>query len=159
MVKNDQKNETPSNFKHIVRIANVDVPGDKSIRISLTKIKGIGINFSDVICLLAKVDHNEKTGYLKPEQVAKLSQVINNPKDNGVPTHYLNRRRDFETGEDEHFITGKLNFILENTLKRLKKIKTLRGMRHQRKLPVRGQRTRSNFRRSKGKVVGVKKKK
>ena len=70
----------------------------------------------------------------------------------------INRKNDYETGEDKHLLAGTLNFVQDNDLKRLKKIKTLRGIRHQRKLPVRGQRTRSNFRKGKGKVVGVKKK-
>ena len=70
----------------------------------------------------------------------------------------VNHRKEYESGEDKHLITGTLNFTKDNDLKRLKKIKCLRGARHQKGLPVRGQRTRSNFRKSKGKVVGVKKK-
>jgi small subunit ribosomal protein S13 len=150
--------EQQANYKHIVRIANVDIPGGKSIRISLTKIKGVGINFADVACMLAGVDKTTKTGTLSEEKVAKLSEIINNPSQAGFPDWMLNRQKDYETGEHKHIITGTLNFVKDNDLKRLKKIKTLRGMRHQKGLPVRGQRTRSNFRKSKGKVVGVKKK-
>ena len=91
-------------------------------------------------------------------QIESLNKVARDPLAAGVPVWMANRRGDYETGEDKHLVTGTLNFTQENDLKRLKKIKTLRGMRHQRRLPVRGQRTRSNFRRSKGKVVGVKKK-
>ena len=71
----------------------------------------------------------------------------------------MNRRRDYDTGEDKHLLIGTLQFSKDNDIKRLKKIKALRGMRHQKGLPVRGQRTKSNFRRNKGKVIGVKKKK
>jgi small subunit ribosomal protein S13 len=146
------------NFKHIVRIANVDVPGDKQIRIALTKIKGVGTTLADCICKLAGVDRTKKTGHLSDDEVSKLTKVANAPIDSGVPEWMLNRRKDYESGEDKHIITGTLNFTKENDLKRLKKIKCLRGARHQKGLPVRGQRTRSNFRKSKGKVVGVKKK-
>jgi small subunit ribosomal protein S13 len=149
--------EKTVSFKHIVRIANVDVPGNKSIRIALTKIKGIGINFADVACTLSGIDKKKKAGNLGASEVTKLTEVINAPQGK-YPTWFLNRRKDYETGQDSHVITGTLGFVTENDLKRLKKIKTLRGIRHQRKLPVRGQRTRSNFRKSKGKVVGVKKK-
>ena len=144
------------NFKHIVRIANVDIPGDKQIRIALTKIKGVGTNMADVICKLSNVNRQKKTGNMSDEEITKLNEVINTPTD--VPTWFYNRRNDYLSGEDMHVLTGTLNFVQDNDLKRLKKTKTLRGVRHQRRLPVRGQRTRSNFRKSKGKVVGVKKK-
>jgi small subunit ribosomal protein S13 len=156
ITKMAEKQSQESNFKHIVRIANVDVSGNKQIRWALTKIKGIGINFSDVICTLSKVDKVKKAGNLTDAEVVKLNEVVNDPKD--IPVWMYNRRKDYATGEDKHFLTGTLNFVQDNDLKRLKKIKTLRGVRHQKRLPVRGQRTRSNFRRSKGKVVGVKKK-
>jgi small subunit ribosomal protein S13 len=144
------------NFKHIVRIANVDIPGDKQIRIALTKIKGVGTNMADVICKLSNVNRQKKTGNMSDEEITKLNEVINTPTD--VPTWFYNRRNDYLSGEDTHVLTGTLNFVQDNDLKRLKKTKTLRGVRHQKRLPVRGQRTRSNFRKSKGKVVGVKKK-
>ncbi len=148
----------PADFKHIVRIANVDIPGEKQIRFALTYIKGIGINLADAICNLAHIDRLAQAGTLKEAEIAKLNQITANPLDSGIPSWMANRRRDYETGEDKHLLTGNLNFAQDNDLKRLKKIKTLIGIRHIKGLPVRGQRTRSNFRRSKGKVVGVKKK-
>ena len=146
------------NFKHIVRIANVDVPGGKQTKVALTKIKGIGVILADVICKLAKVDRNKKAGNLTNDEVIELNKVATAPAEKGIPEWMANRRKDYDSGEDKHLITGTLNFTKENDLKRLKKIKCLRGARHQKGLPVRGQRTRSNFRKSKGKVVGVKKK-
>jgi len=152
----DQKSQ--GDFKHIIRVANVDIPGEKEVRIALTKIKGIGANLAKVACTLASIEPGLKAGNMDNTQVTRLTEILNNPKEAGVPVWMLNRRKDYETGDDKHIITGALNFTKDNDLKRLKKIKTLRGMRHQKGLPVRGQRTRSNFRKSKGKVVGVKKK-
>lgn len=149
----------PENYLHIVRIANVDIPGARSVHWGLTHIKGIGINFADVICAATGVDRNCKVGTLKPVQIDALSTAISNPAKVGIPSWLFNRRRDVETGEDIHLVTGNLNFIHDNDLKLLKKIKCYRGIRHIKGLPVRGQRTRSNFRRAKGKVVGVVKKK
>lgn len=145
-------------FRHIVRIANVDIPGEKVIKTSLQKIKGIGTTFAEILCIVAGIDRTTKTGNLTDNEIEKLNKTIANPGDSGIPTWMFNRRRDWETGKDSHILTGTLGFTKENDLKRLKKVKTLRGMRHQKGLPVRGQRTRSNFRRNKGKVVGVKKK-
>lgn len=148
-----------NNIKHIVRVVNVDLPGQKNLRVALTKIKGIGQNLADGICRLAGVDRRMKTGALSEKDVASLEEVIKNPNSKGIPVWMFNRRRDMETGEDKHLITGTLNFEHDNDLKRLKKIKSYKGIRHSKRLPVRGQRTRSNFRRGKGKAVGVKKKK
>lgn len=150
---------TPENFKHIVRIANVDLPGQKKISFALTGIKGIGKNFARAICYCAHVDQNKKVGNLADEEITTLNQVVNNPFNNGIPIWMFNRKKDYETGEHKHLFTGTLTFTQENDLKRLKKIKSYRGIRHIKGLPVRGQRTRSNFRKAKGKVVGVSKKK
>jgi len=158
MAEQKQAKEQNPNYKHIVRIANVDVQGEKQIRIALRKIKGIGVNFADFVCTAANVNNHIKAGNLSEEEVVRLNTAILNPAAHGVPSWAFNRKKDYESGEDMHLLTGTLNFAQDNDLKRLKKIKTLRGMRHIRGLPVRGQRTRSNFRRHKGKVVGVKKK-
>jgi small subunit ribosomal protein S13 len=155
----DNKQEKQAdNYKHIVRIANVDIPGDKPIIIGLTKIKGVGKNLAAVFCNVLKVQRTKKTGNLSEDEISKLNEAVQTPLNHEIPVWMVNRRKDYETGEDRHILTGTLNFVKDNDLKRLKKIKTHKGVRHQRGLPVRGQRTRSNFRKSKGKVVGVKKK-
>ena len=158
MAENQEKVAPESNYKHIVRIVNVDVPGGKAIRIALTKIKGIGMQMADVACVLTGIDKQKKAGNLTDDEIKKLNETIAKPNEHGFPVWMLNRRKDYDTGEDKHLVTSDLQFTKENDLKRLKKTKTLRGIRHQKGLPVRGQRTRSNFRKSKGKVVGVRKK-
>ncbi|MBT3835744.1 30S ribosomal protein S13 [Candidatus Woesearchaeota archaeon] len=150
--------ENQNNFKHIVRVANVDVPGEKAVKIALTKIKGVGMQFAGIVCTLANVEKNQKVGNLSDTEIQKLNEIVKNPQSAGMPVWMLNRRKDYETGENKHILTGDLVFTQDNDLKRLKKIKSLRGVRHGKKLPVRGQRTRSNFRKTKGKVVGVKRK-
>ncbi|HLD39624.1 MAG TPA: 30S ribosomal protein S13 [Candidatus Nanoarchaeia archaeon] len=151
--------EQKPNFKHIVRVANVDVQGSRPIRIALTEIKGIGINLADIVCITAGIDKVEKAGNLNEEQVKKLNQVVENLASHGLPTWLFNRRKDYDTGADIHLLTGNVSFYRENDIKRLKKIKSLKGIRHGKGLPVRGQRTKSHFRTNKGKVVGVAKKK
>ena len=145
-------------YKHIVRIANIDLPGDKVIRFAMQKIKGIGVNLADAICAVSKVNKHARTGELTDQEISSLNQAITNLADHHVPSWMFNRKKDYETGRDLHIITVTLNFMQDNDLKRLNKIKSYRGVRHIKGLTVRGQRTRSNFRRNKGKVVGVKKK-
>ena len=146
-------------YKHIIRIAQVDLPGEKPIGIALKKIKGVGFNLATACCNLAGIEKGKKAGELTDEQINKLNEILSHPLQAGFPSWLLNKRKDYETGEDKHLLTGSLDYDKENTLKRLKKIKCYRGVRHAQGLPVRGQRTKSNFRKSKGKVVGVAKRK
>ena len=149
-----------SELKHIVRVAKTDLKGDKPIAFALRKIKGVGISFANAVCSLANVDKTKRAGALTEQEVNKLTEIIENPLKNKIPAWMLNRRRDFETNEDQHLLLGSLGFVQDNDVKRLKKLKSYRGNRHARGLPVRGQKTRSNFRKNKGKVtLGVQRKK
>ena len=152
----NKQNQEQKEFRHIVRIANTDLPGNKTILYSLNKIKGVGIMFANMACSISNIDINKKVGELDDDEVKRLDSVINNPNKFDVPAWLLNRRKDYESGEDKHIITGDLKFNTENDIKRLRKIKSYRGVRHSLGLPVRGQRTKSNFRKNKGKVsLGV----
>ena len=145
--------------KHIIRVANTDLVGKKSIVVAMKKIQGIDVMFSNMVCKIANVDVNKKAGLLNQSEVSRINDIIANPDKYNVPDWMMNRRKDYESGKDKHIITGDLQFTREQDLRRLKKIKSYRGLRHQAGLPVRGQRTKSNFRRNKGKAVGVKRRK
>ncbi len=144
-------------FKYIVRISGTDVDGKKKVPYGLTSIKGIGSRVAKVVCRLAKVDPNKKAGYLTDEEAGKLEDVVKQVDKNNVPEWLMNRRRDPSSGEDHHLISSELIMSLRDDVNRLKKIRSYRGIRHERGLPVRGQRTRSCFR--KGTAVGVSRKK
>lgn len=145
--------------KHIIRVANTDLIGKKAIGVAMKKIPGIDVMFSNMVCKIANVDINKKAGLLNTNEVTRINEVIANPEKYNVPSWMMNRRKDYETGKDKHIITGDLQYIKQQDLRRLKKIKSYRGLRHQAGLPLRGQRTKSNFRRNKGKAVGVKRRK
>ena len=95
-------------------------------------------------------------GALTDQEVTKIEGAIKDPINEGVPVWMVNRRKDYETGTDKHIITGDLGFQTENDIRLMKKIKCYKGIRHMLGQPVRGQRTRGNFRKNKGKVMGVK---
>jgi ribosomal protein S13 len=78
-------------------------------------------------------------------------------RSNEVLDYMKNRRKDPETGESKHLLANDLDITKEFDIKRLKKMKSYRGLRHSFGLPVRGQRTRSHFKRKKGAKVGIKK--
>jgi small subunit ribosomal protein S13 len=145
-------------FRHIVRVAQTDLDGAKHVLHALTKIKGVGVMFSNMACTIAKVNKFKKAGYLSEKEVKMLEEVILNPQRYGSPEWLMNRRRDPETGEDLHLTRADLELAVDSDIKRLKKTKSYKGLRHQWGLPVRGQKTKSNFRKNKGKVMGVRKK-
>jgi len=145
-------------LKYFVRIANTDLEGGRPIGHALTKIKGISFMFSNAICNVAKIDKTKKTGYLTDAEVGKIDDVIKEPSRFEIPSWLFNRKKDVEDGTDKHLIGTNLTFIQDNDIKMMKKIKSYKGIRHSLGLPVRGQRTKSNFRRNKGKVLGVKRK-
>ncbi|MCK4589890.1 MAG: 30S ribosomal protein S13 [Nanoarchaeota archaeon] len=157
--KTEQK-QPPQEIKYLVRIAKTDLKGEKAIAYALTKIKGVGYTFACLACNLADVDKTKKAGVLTDDEVSKLNNIIENPIQHNIPSWVFNRQRDFESNTDKHLLTNDLDFTQENDVKRLRKIKCYRGVRHSAGKPVRGQRTRSNFRKNKGKVtLGVQRKK
>ena len=154
-----EQKEQKENFNHIVRIANADLDGNKKLFNALTNIKGVSSMFSNVLCVLAGLDKSAKVGYLDDSQIKKIEDILVDPSKFKIPAWMLNRRNDPEEGKDKHLIGGDWTFTVENDIKLMQKIRCYKGVRHGKRLPVRGQRTKSNFRKNKGKVsLGVKRK-
>jgi len=146
-------------FRQIIRIGGVDLDGNKPVSHQLTRVPGVSVNFSNMICSLVTVSKIKKAGDLSDEEVKRLDDALSNPSKFGAPSWMLNRRKDPETGEDVHLVSADLKFVQGNDIKIMRKIKSYKGVRHSARLPVRGQKTKSNFRSNKGKVAGVKRKK
>jgi len=146
------------NFRHLVRIGNVDHKGERPIVPALKDVKGVGMPLAHAICKVTKLALSRRVGELTDAEVEKIEDVIKTPLSYGIPTWMLNRKRDPETGEDTHLIGNDLMFAKEQDIKLLRRIKCYRGIRHANRLPCRGQRTKSNFRKNKGKVQSVKRK-
>lgn len=142
--------------RYILRIANTDLNGEKPIAIALQKIRGVSHMFASALCYVAGIDKHKKAGDLSEAEEKRLNELVRNPKGAGIPEWMLNRRNDTETGEDVHLIGTDIAYTRENDIKRMKKLKTYKGLRHAVGLPVRGQRTKSNFRKNKKKGSGKK---
>jgi small subunit ribosomal protein S13 len=150
-----QKTDEEKYKERMIRILSEDIEGGMTVYAGLTKIKGISWSLANAICKVLKIDKNRKIGSLTDAEVKKISDFIKNPQ---IPPFIFNRRFDFETGKDKHLTGTNLELQKEFDIKRLKKIKSYRGIRHSAGLPVRGQRTRSHFRKNKAKGAGIKKK-
>lgn len=152
-----------ADFRHIVRICNTDLDGNKSLLQGMRKIRGVSFMFANMACNLIGVNGNQKAGVVPEESIKKIDEFLRNPQNAGCPPWMMNRRKDPDTGADMHLITTDLFLARDNDVKMMKKIRSYRGVRHALGLPVRGQRTRSNFRKTKssggGGKLGVVKKK
>jgi small subunit ribosomal protein S13 len=112
----------------MARIAGVDLPPNKQIKIGLTYVYGIGRSRALGILDSAGVAHDIKVKELTEEDARKIREVI----------------------QDEGRVEGDLRKEVTQNIKRLIEIGSYRGMRHRRGLPVRGQRTHTNSRTRKG---------
>jgi small subunit ribosomal protein S13 len=112
----------------MARIAGITLPSEKRIEIGLTYIFGIGRPKSNKILQEAKIDKNKKVKTLTEDEVNKIRQII----------------------EKREKIEGDLRKEVTTNIKRLVDIGCYRGLRHKRRLPVRGQRTKTNARTRKG---------
>ncbi len=140
-------------FKHIVRIAGIDIEGDLPLPYGLAKIKGIGYHTGLAIVRKLGLNPRLRIGYLSEDDIKMIEEAVKNPGSIGLPTWYFNRRKDYVTGEDRHLIGADLIFEAKQDIERLMKIKCWRGIRHSLGLKVRGQRTHTTGRL--GPVVGV----
>jgi small subunit ribosomal protein S13 len=110
------------------RIAGVDIPLEKQIRISLRYLFGIGrVNAMDILTE-AHIDPMKKAKELSEDEVGRIVNII----------------------DRSYVVEGALRRQVQQNIQRLKDIGSYRGSRHRRGLPVRGQRTRSNARTRKG---------
>jgi len=115
----------------MVRIANINLPDNKKIEIALTYIYGIGRPLAQRLLKKAGINFNLKAKELSEEKIKKIQDLIQ---------------------EEGILIEGDLRREISQNIKRLKEISCYRGLRHIRKLPVRGQRTRTNSRTVRGNV-------
>ncbi|HII71953.1 TPA: 30S ribosomal protein S13 [Candidatus Woesearchaeota archaeon] len=153
--------EKPKNFQHIVRVANTDLDGSRNVCHALNKIKGVSFMLANAVCYVAGVEKTKITGELTSDEVGRLDAVLKDPLGKSIPLWMLNRRKDVETGKDIHLLGADLKFVKENDIKSMRKTKSYKGTRHAVGLTVRGQKTKSNFRKKKGKgsSLGVQRKK
>ena len=121
--------------------------------IGLTQIKGLGYNFATAILDTLNINPNSNIGNLTDENVQAIEKLITDPIASNIPTWFLNRRKDIETGADLHLLTSDIPFTLRNDIERERITASWRGYRHLSGLKVRGQRTRTSGR--KGGAVGV----
>ncbi len=137
--------------KPFLRVLATDLEGNKPLAQALTKVRGVSFSLANAICNILHFSKEQKAGVYNLDDAKKIEDLIKGGKD--LPTWMMNRRKDFDIGTDRHVTGSDLKLSLEFDLKRLKKIRSYKGMRHAIGQPVRGQRTRSHFR--KGRAVGV----
>lgn len=151
--------EVKKEYYSIVRIMQTDIPGNKNVLTGLTYLKGVSWSISNALCRILNLNPNKKITELTPKETEAIVATLGN-LEGKIPNFLLNRRKDFETGKDFHLTGANLDMKKELDIRRLKKIRSYRGLRHATGQPTRGQKTKSHFRtKGKKRAVGVQKKK
>jgi small subunit ribosomal protein S13 len=117
----------------MARVAGVEIPNEKKLKISLTYIYGVGDSKVKDILKATKLDGEKRTKDLDEQELSVLRKYL----------------------EDDNEIEGGLKQKTFRNIKRLKDIRCYRGIRHKLGLPVKGQRTKCNARTRKGKGLAV----
>ncbi len=133
-----------------------DVQGTLKTVYALTAIKGINMSLSSAILKKAGVNPDVRVGFLTETELNKIEEIIKDPARFGLPNWLFNRRKNLETGKDDHLISADLVLRTKTDVDDEKAIRSWRGYRHAYGLKVRGQRTKTTGRA--GKALGVKKK-
>ena len=136
----------------LVRILGYDVPGSRNIYTGLTKIKGVSWSISNAVCVKMKIPRSKKISELTKDEIKEIEVFIRKPQ---IAPFLMNRRNDIESGETKHYAGTDLDMKKDFDIRRMKKIKSYKGIRHTMGQPVRGQKTRSHFRKV-GRNVRVK---
>uniref|UniRef100_A0A0M3IK92 Small ribosomal subunit protein uS13 n=1 Tax=Ascaris lumbricoides TaxID=6252 RepID=A0A0M3IK92_ASCLU len=113
----------PEKFQHIHRVMNTNIDGNRKVPFALTAIKGVGRRFAFVVCRKADIDINKRAGELTEEDMEKLTQVMQNPKQYKIPNWFLNRQKDIKDGKYTQCLSTALDNKLREDLERLKKIR------------------------------------
>ena len=117
----------------MARIAGVNIPTQKRVIIALQYIHGIGEKFAQEICTKVNIPAERRVSQLTDAEVLQIREAI----------------------DRDYTVEGDLRRETAMNIKRLMDLGCYRGLRHRRKLPVRGQRTRTNARTRKGKAVAI----
>ena len=111
----------------MARVAGINIPDRKQAWISLTHIYGIGRTTALEICAASGIKHDTKIEPLDETEIEKLRKTVS-----------------------DYLVEGDLRREISTNIKRLMDLGTNRGIRHRKRLPVRGQRTKTNARTRKG---------
>lgn len=132
--------------KHYIRLIGTDVDANKSLFHGLSSIKGVKHMFANAICVKLGLDRNKQLKDLSEEEIQNIENFVENPE--GLPTWLYNKRKEYATGENKHLFTKDLEYDHMQIKRRLYRIRSYRGIRLRERLTVRGQRTRSNHKKT-----------
>ena len=117
----------------MARISGINIPTNKRACIALTYIYGIGPKRAADICAKASIEKSKRINQLTDEEVSKIRELVDN----------------------DFVVEGDLRREISMNIKRFNDLGCYRGLRHRKKLPVRGQRTHTNARTRKGKAIAI----
>jgi len=128
----------------LARIAGINIPTNKRFVIALTYIYGIGRSRAEKICDTLKIDKQLRTSEISEEVLSRVRELINKQAENSE-----------DNPSEVGLVEGDLRRKVHSDIKRLIDLGCYKGIRHVKKLPVRGQRTHNNAKTKRGKRVPI----
>ena len=143
-------------YRYILRIMGTDVQGTLKTVYAVAQVKGLSAALANAVLKKAGVNPDQRVGFITESDISKIEDVIKDPVKYGIPSWMFNRRKDADSGKDQHVLSADLALKIKTDIDGAKEIRSWRGYRHAYSLKVRGQRTKTTGRA--GKALGVKKK-
>lgn len=128
----------------MARVAGINIPTNKRFVIALTYVYGIGRSRAEKICDTLHIDKALRTSDISDEILTKVRDLINEQAENSE-----------ENLSEVGLVEGDLRRKVHSNIKRLIDLGCYKGIRHVKKLPVRGQRTHNNAKTKRGKRVPI----
>ncbi len=153
----ETKRDKKEDFQYIVRIAGRDLDGERTVQLALADLKGIGIRLSTMIIKELNLPAKKKIGEMSEKEIDGIREYIDTKQYKGIPYWAFNHRGETVSGDDLNLVSNDLDIQINDDINAMKKVKSYRGVRHEKGKKVRGQRTRSNGRH--GLTMGVSRKK
>merc|ERR1712159_495808 len=106
---------------HIIRLVNTNIDGKEKIGFALTRIKGIGKRFANLVCKKGEGDLTKRAGEFSAEKLEKLMEIVTNAQAYKIPVWFLNNQKEYVDGNHSQVTAAAIDGLMRDTLERLKK--------------------------------------
>merc|ERR1712007_137763 len=103
-------------FQHILRVLNTNIDGKEKIMYAMTSIKGVGRRYSNIVLKKADIDITKRAGEITEEELERIMEIMQNPREYKIPDYFLNRKKDIKDGKFSQVLSNQLDNKLREDL-------------------------------------------
>ena len=117
-------------YRYILRIMGTDVQGTLKTVYAVAQVKGLSAALANAVLKKAGVNPDLRVGFITESDISKIEDVIKDPVKYGIPSWMFNRRKDADSGKDQHVLSAELALKIKTDIDGAKEIRSWRGYRH-----------------------------